>query len=73
MANTIPKTWTGPIALDLTKVAKITETHAVALGNEDHASDIEDAAYYQGLRVALEGVLGLLHGEVEDLTDYCDM
>ena len=73
MANTIPKTWTGPVTLDLSKLAQITEVHASALGNEDHASDSEDCAYYQGLRVALEGVLGLLHGEVEDLADYCDI
>jgi hypothetical protein len=61
MATTTPTEFIGLPSLDQEKVEAIHEAYLKALGDEDKASDVDDATYYEGCRTALEWVLKLLH------------
>ena len=62
MAQTIPRSWDGYTATTTDeKIQIIIEWYESALRNEDACTDPEDIAWYEGQRLAYEGILDLLH------------
>lgn len=62
MATTIPHAFVGTPSLDEVRVETIKEWYREALGDEDKASEVELAIFYEGQRMAFESVLALLYG-----------
>jgi hypothetical protein len=67
MARTTPENWVGltPTLTD-EKVETIQDLYQRALGDEDKAGTIEDAAFYEGWQSALRWVLDVLHDKETD-------
>lgn len=75
MATTIPTRFAdGPTPLRSMpwKPLVIEEWYKTTLGDSDKASDIEDAAYWQGMADAFEAVLALLYDREDVLPELAD-